>query len=86
MKAQFAATLPINPASTEPKLTQAQVWEGLTFKARQPMGFVPVETCAVVEDRGEDGITRRVKFLPGVLPIDSEVTEVVTYNKPLKVS
>lgn len=88
MKTHIAATLPINPPSVSPVLTQEQVWKGLVFKARNPQGFVPVEECTIVEDHGEQGLTRRVKFIPppngSFLP--NEATEVVTLYPPTKVS
>ncbi|KAH5053924.1 hypothetical protein HBH96_145940 [Parastagonospora nodorum] len=64
----LAYTAPINPLSTTPVLTHAQVWAGLQRKIRFAQEFVPViASCSVLSD--EDGVvTRDVVFKPGVGP------------------
>lgn len=85
MKAHVAVTLPINPPSASFALSQEQVWKGLDIKARNPMGFVPISACEIVEDNGERGITRRVKFIEEGGPLRGHGTEVITYYPPMKV-
>lgn len=87
MKIYSSATWPVNPPSVQPVLTRDQLWAGLETKARNPVGFVPILESTIIEDRGEQGITRRVKFVPGVAPPtdDGLATEVITYYKPVKV-
>ncbi|KAL2115243.1 hypothetical protein VTJ04DRAFT_10906 [Mycothermus thermophilus] len=41
-------TAPINPAGVSPRLTLAQVWEGLRYKVRRPERFVPVITSCEI--------------------------------------
>lgn len=78
MKINAAHTTPINPPGASPKLTRSQVWEGLKFKSRDPVRFVPViQSCVVVEETAK-GLTRKVHFKPGTGP-QGEVTEVVTF-------
>jgi hypothetical protein len=64
----LAYTAPINPPSTTPVLTHAQVWAGLQRKIRFAQEFVPViASCSVLSE--EDGVvTRDVVFKPGVAP------------------
>jgi len=85
MKYNAAITLPVNPPSVSPILTQSQCWEGLIVKAREPQAFVPISECTITEDRGDAGITRRVKFIEGKGPVEGEAVEVITYFKPMKV-
>lgn len=85
MKYNIAITLPVNPPSASPILTQFQCWDGLVIKARDPRGFVPISECTITEDRGDAGITRRVKFIEGKGPKEGDVVEVITYLKPMKV-
>jgi hypothetical protein len=77
VKLYFAHTSPINPPSTTPVLTHAQVWAGLQRKIRFAQEFVPViESCNVLSD--ENGVvTRDVKFKKGAMPHDELVREVV---------
>lgn len=88
MKIYSSATWPVNPPGASPVLTREQLWNGLEVKAHDPRDFVPITACTVIENRGEQGITRRVKFVPNAGPPTSngEATEVVTYYKPVKVS
>lgn len=85
MNLYFGITLPVNPAEVSPALTIPQVWQGLMLKARHPQPFAPVEECTITEDRGEAGITRRVKFIDREGPVEDEVTEVISYFKHMKV-
>jgi hypothetical protein len=77
VKLHLAYTAPINPPSSTPTLTRAQVWAGLQRKIRYAQEFVPViESCNVLEEK--DGVvTREVVFKPGVGPKD-KAREVVT--------
>lgn len=84
MKINAAHTTPINPPGASPKLTRSQVWEGLKFKSRDPVRFVPViQSCVVVEETAT-GLTRKVHFKPGTGP-QGEVTEVVTFIDGVRV-
>lgn len=85
MKIYAAHTVPINPPSATPKLTRAQVWEGLKHKSRDPIRYVPAITkCEVIEERA-DGITRVVEFKPGTGP-PGRVTETVAFLGDCRVS
>jgi hypothetical protein len=84
MKLHTAVTVPINPPSASPVLTQAQVWKGLDEKARRPMGFVPITECTITEDRGATGFTRKVKFAEGA-PLSGVYHEEITYYPEMKV-
>ncbi|KAI0785431.1 hypothetical protein BC629DRAFT_1517054 [Irpex lacteus] len=84
MKVAFAFTAPINPPSATPKLTRAQVWEGLVHKARDPIKYVPgIETCKVLEENA-DGLTREVTFRPGTQGPPGTVTEKVVFTKEVR--
>jgi hypothetical protein len=51
MPFSIAATRPINPPGATPVLTEAQVWEGLGIKARNPRPFVDqISHCEVAFD------------------------------------
>lgn len=85
MKVALAFTAPINPPSATPKLTRAQVWEGLVHKARDPVKYVPgIETCNVLEENA-DGLTREVTFRPGTPGPPGIVTEKVVFTKEVRV-
>ncbi|GAA5888055.1 hypothetical protein JCM5296_005417 [Sporobolomyces johnsonii] len=65
MPSSIAATRPVNPPGAFPLISEAQLWAGLEFKARNPQAFVPMITsCRVVEDHG-DKATRLVRFNDG---------------------
>lgn len=52
-KSNFAASRKVNPPGATP-LSAAQVWEGLTIKAREPVLFLPMVTSSeLVEDKGD---------------------------------
>lgn len=85
MKTHIAVTLPVNPPSSSPALTQAQCWEGLKIKSREPQAFLPISECTITEDRGDAGITRRIKAIEGKGLLPGEVTEVITYYSPTQV-
>jgi hypothetical protein len=58
MPAAVAATRPVNPPGASPVLTEAQVWEGLGIKARQPKSFVAAIThIEVLKDSPNKVIT-----------------------------
>ncbi|EIN04154.1 DUF1857-domain-containing protein [Punctularia strigosozonata HHB-11173 SS5] len=62
MVSALAATVPVNPPGATPVLSEAQVWEGLGIKARNPKSFVAAIThCELVYD-SPNKVTRRVKF------------------------
>ncbi|KAI0094382.1 hypothetical protein BDY19DRAFT_988233 [Irpex rosettiformis] len=83
MKYSYAFTAPINPPSATPKLTRAQVWEGLVHKARDPIKYVPgMATCEVLEENA-DGLTRQISLKPGSGP-PGKVTEKVVFKKEVR--
>ncbi|KAJ7025480.1 DUF1857-domain-containing protein [Mycena alexandri] len=52
MSNSFAVTRPVNPPGAEPVLTEAQLWKGLEYKARNAHAFIPgiVESKTIVDD------------------------------------
>jgi len=75
----YSAAVEVNPAGTEPVLTRAQLWHGLTLKAANPLEFVPgMQECSIVE-RYDDGFLREV-----VLRGD-RLQERITFFEPMAV-
>ncbi|GAA5931359.1 hypothetical protein JCM1841_002792 [Sporobolomyces salmonicolor] len=65
MPSSIAATRTVNPPGASPLISEAQLWAGLEYKARNPQAFVPMITsCKVVEDQGNK-LTRLVRFNDG---------------------
>ncbi|EIN04146.1 DUF1857-domain-containing protein [Punctularia strigosozonata HHB-11173 SS5] len=62
MARAVAATVPVNPPGATPVLSEAQVWEGLGIKARNPKSFVPVITHVELAYDTPTKVTRKVKF------------------------
>ncbi|TFK37654.1 hypothetical protein BDQ12DRAFT_685061 [Crucibulum laeve] len=49
----FAASRLVNPPGASPRLTEAQVWKGLEYKARNPQDFVAaISDCNILSDAG----------------------------------
>jgi hypothetical protein len=86
-----AYTAPINPSTTSPALTQAQVWDGLKLKVRKAQEFVPlIVSCEVLsEEETAKGFTvvRQVVFKPGQGPkkAGEPVKEVCVHFAPCRV-
>ena len=49
-------TIPVN--DTEPRLTRAQLWEGLVLKAEDPVTFLDAMSCCKVVESGENWLLR----------------------------
>ncbi|KAJ7486949.1 DUF1857-domain-containing protein [Mycena latifolia] len=53
MTSLFAATRTVNTPGLEPVLTEAQLWRGLEYKARNPEAFVPnILSSQTIVDEG----------------------------------
>ena len=53
---ELSHTIPIN--DTEPRLTRAQIWQGLVLKAENPVPFLETMSACTVIERGEDWLLR----------------------------
>jgi len=53
-------TLRVNDDPSQPKLTRAQMWQGLVMKAENPVPFVESMTASTVVERTRDGLVRDV--------------------------
>ncbi|KAF5333392.1 hypothetical protein D9611_002651 [Ephemerocybe angulata] len=74
-KPSIACSRKVNPEGV-PKLSAAQVWKGLTLKARDPVSFIPIaKSSEIIEDLGNT-FTRRV-----VLGDNPPITEVIVQHE-----
>ena len=61
---------PLNPLIE--RLSRAQLWRGLVLRAETPMDFVPyLDSCHIIE-RGEQGLSRELRY--GDLVVRDRVT------------
>ena len=75
------ATVPVNPEG-ESKLTRAQAWRGLTFKARDARQFLPPDFCTrceVVEESATHLV--REATIGGV-----DLREIIAFEPKAKVT
>ncbi|GAA5858870.1 hypothetical protein JCM1840_006596 [Sporobolomyces johnsonii] len=82
MPSSIAATRPVNPPGASPLISEAQLWAGLEFKARNPQAFVPMITsCRVVEDHGDKGCPSELIPSPRrSAPVGGQATRLVRFN------
>ncbi|KAJ6517450.1 DUF1857-domain-containing protein [Mycena vitilis] len=61
----FAVTRPVNPAGATPILTEAQLWKGLEYKARNPKPFlVNFQTSKIISETGNKFVLESTVELP----------------------
>ncbi|KAF2461536.1 hypothetical protein BDY21DRAFT_278539 [Lineolata rhizophorae] len=60
-------TARVNPDGEQTVMSHGQLWRAMIEKVKNPMIFVPIKECKVLEET-ETSITREVVFQPGVGP------------------
>ena len=78
-------TLPINPPSSTPILTLAQIWSTLQLKCRKPELFVAPMSRSEVLSETPTYIERVVEFNEGMGPPGGKMTEELQIRAPWKV-
>ncbi|KAJ7513138.1 DUF1857-domain-containing protein [Mycena galericulata] len=61
----FAVTRPVNPAGATTILTEAQIWKGMEYKARNPKPFLPnFQSSKTISDTGNKFVLESTVELP----------------------
>jgi len=71
---RFAAvSMPVNPPDQSPRLTKAQLYQGLVLKARDPVPFVSIMSACKVLSEHPTGLLREVYFKDRTEPVHEKV-------------
>ncbi|KAJ7457155.1 DUF1857-domain-containing protein [Mycena galericulata] len=76
----FAVTRPVNPAGATTILTEAQIWKGMEYKARNPKPFLPnFQSSKTISDTGNKSTVE--------LPVEGSIvlTEDIELHAPTMV-